>query len=211
MQKQVKKSHYEFKKYLSKERWSSIWHQLDEIVELSPHNVLEIGPGPGIFSASARAIGIHVETMDIDPELKPDHIASVFDIPFDDEKFDVVCAFQMLEHLPFEKSLLAFTEMCRVAKHSVVISLPDAAKRWPISLTLPRIGLLQFSIPKPRLKAPLHNFDGEHYWEINKFGYALNDVVNALTRNRSIELIKSYRVNENPYHHFFIFKKSAVY
>lgn len=208
MQKQVQKSHYEFSKYLNKTRWSSIWHQLDEIIRLSPSSVLEIGPGPGVVKATAKVLGVHVETLDIDPDLNPDHVCSVFDMPFKDGEYDVVCAFQMLEHLPFERSLDAFSEMCRVAKNSVIISLPNCSARWSLSVTMPKIGLIRLSIPKPRLKAPIHTFDGEHYWEINKSGYALNEVISAFLKNRSIELNKSYRVWENPYHHFFIFNKS---
>ncbi len=61
-------------------------------------------------------IGVKIETLDIDLVLNPDYVASVFEMPFNDAQIDVVCAFQMLEHLPYEKSLLAFKEMSRVAK-----------------------------------------------------------------------------------------------
>lgn len=210
MQKQVEKSHYEFKKYMSKQRWSSLWHQLDEVFEFSPGRVLEIGPGPGLFKAAANALGVNVETLDIDPGLNPDHVASVFSMPFEDGGFDVVCAFQMLEHLPFENSLDAFSEMCRVAKNAVIISLPNAAQRWPFSLTIPKYGQINFSIPRPRLRAPIHIFDGEHYWEINKSGYPLVHVLNEFKNSNPIELIKSYRAHENPYHHFFVFKKAVT-
>jgi SAM-dependent methyltransferase len=207
MKKQVQKSHYEFNRYLNKQRWSSIWHQLDEIIRLSPSSVLEVGPGPGVVKATAQVLGIRVETLDIDPDLNPDHTCSVFDMPFEDGDYDVVCAFQMLEHLPFEKSINAFSEMCRVAKKTVIISLPNCSARWSISMILPKIGHINFSIPKPRLKAPIHTFDGEHYWEINKSGYELNKVMKEFLKNDSVELVKTYRVWENPYHHFFIFKK----
>jgi protein-L-isoaspartate O-methyltransferase len=79
MKKQVDKSHYEFGKYVPKPRWASMWHQLDEVIKLNPERVLEIGPGPGLFKALAGAMGIHVETLDLDPDLKPDHAASVLD------------------------------------------------------------------------------------------------------------------------------------
>ena len=53
--KQVEKAHYEFNSYMSKERWISVWHQLDEIQKLKPENVLEVGPGPGLFKIIAAA------------------------------------------------------------------------------------------------------------------------------------------------------------
>ena len=207
MKKQVDKSHYKFSCYVDKLRWISIWHQLDEVIKLNPGNVLEVGPGPGLFKGAAKSLGVHVETLDLDPELEPDHVASVFDIPFEDNAFDVVCAFQMLEHLPFDQSLLAFRELVRVAKNAVVISLPDAATRWPISIHVPKVGLVQFSLPRPRLVALKHKFDGEHYWEINKAGYSFKHVKKELLDCGMVSLLKTFRVHENPYHRIFVFEK----
>ncbi|MDA3876553.1 MAG: methyltransferase domain-containing protein [Halothiobacillus sp.] len=204
MKKQVDKAHYEFSRYVDKRRWASMWHQLDEVVRLKPEKVLEIGPGPGIFKATAISVGLTVETLDIDPELNPDHVASVFEMPFDDGAFDVVCAFQMLEHLPYEKSLEAFREMTRVARTGVVISLPDAKTLWPMSIYVPKIGNVHFFIPRPRLFPQKHIFDGEHCWEINKKGFSLRKIVEEfVVLGWSLE--KTFRVSENPYHRFFIF------
>lgn len=208
MHKQVDQSHYTFVKYVQKRRWASMWHQLDEVIKHNPVNVLEIGPGPGVFKALMNLFEVHVETLDIDPALKPDHVASVFDMPFVDDAFDVVCAFQMLEHLPFEKSLEAVGEMARVARKALVISLPDAAVRWPMSIYIPKIGPLNFSIPKPRFRAQQHQLDREHCWEINKAGYPLKSVKKEFLRVTSMRLARTFRVAENPYHRFFIFETS---
>lgn len=201
---QVEKSHYAFPSYMSKQRWSSIWHQLDEIQRLKPESVLELGPGPGIFKAIAAQFGIAVETLDIDPELKPDHVASATAMPFKNGAYDVVCAFQMLEHLPYECSLEAFREMVRVSRKNVVISLPDAKKVYPVTAQLPRLGEVQFLCPRPFTPPPVHHFDGEHYWEVNKSDYALDRIILDFTR--CARLIKTYRVTENPYHRFFVFE-----
>jgi SAM-dependent methyltransferase len=206
MQKQVHSSHYVFDKYVSNRRWASIWHQLDEVNKLKPKNVLEIGPGPGLFKAMGTALGLHVETLDIDAEIKPDHIASVFSMPFEDGAFDVVCAFQMLEHLPFEKSLEAFAEMNRVAKCGIVTSLPDAATCWSFSAHIPKVGLKWLHIPKPYWGMREHHFDGEHYWEINKVGYPTDLIIAELKKRTNKKLQHTYRVNENPYHRFFCFE-----
>ena len=210
MQKQVDKSHYDFCKYMDKRRWASMWHQLDEVIKLNPQRVLEVGPGPGLFKAAASAMGVNVETLDLDPELKPDYLASVLEMPFADGSFDVVCAFQMLEHLPFSDSQLAFREMARIASKSVIISLPDAATRWPMSIHIPMIGAVRFSLPKPRLRSPEHTFDGEHYWEINKAGYALNKVISDFRHGVHLSLLRTYRVPENPYHRFFVYSRNSA-
>lgn len=203
LHKQVDKEHYQFQRYMSLQRWTSIWHQLDEVIMLEPDSVLEIGPGPGIFSHAARIFGIPVETLDLDPELKPDHIASATDMPFLENSFDVVCAFQMLEHLPYETSLLAFEEMCRVARSHVVISLPNAGKIITFVAKFPKLGIIKRIVPLTSLIRQKHEFDGEHYWEVNKIDYSEKKVVDDLSKWGTLQ--RSFRVTENPYHHFFIF------
>ncbi|WP_196800572.1 MULTISPECIES: class I SAM-dependent methyltransferase [unclassified Thioalkalivibrio] len=126
--------------------------------------------------------------------------------PLDGEAY-VVCAFQMLEHVPYEKSLAIFREMARVARKGAIISLPDAAERWPMAIHIPLVGLRWISIPKPRIGAREHQFDGEHYWEINKAGYSLARVQYDLSNVVSMKMIRNYRVGENPYHRFFVFRK----
>lgn len=205
-QKQVDKTHYSFDKYINKPRWVSMWHQIDEVLNLRPNKVLEIGPGSGIFKFVLNNNGVIVETVDIDPELQPDYIASATQLPFVDNLYDCVCAFQVLEHLPYDEAIMAFKEMVRVSKHYVLISLPNAQYLWNYSFYIPKYGQLTFQIPKPTLSSVVHKFDGEHYWELNKKGYSLNKIINDLAM-ANINLIRSYRVNENPYHHFFIFKK----
>jgi len=106
-------------------RWASLWHQLDEVMQLGPATVLEIGPGKGVFKHLSSIFDLKVETLDIDSDLEPDHIGSAIDLPFDDKSFDLICAFQILEHLPYELALQAFREMACVSNRSIIISLPD--------------------------------------------------------------------------------------
>jgi len=203
---QVDKAHYSFRKYFHKKRWMSIWHQLDEVLSLAPRSVLEVGPGPGVFKALAGQFGVPVETADIDPELKSDHVASVMDLPFEDESYDCVCGFQILEHLPYEQAGRAFDEMVRVAKNNVIVSLPDAKDVWLYAFHIPRKGTRYWLLPKPRLRTPVHKFDGEHYWEINKRGYPLQKIIDDFSKS-PVKLQKTYRVPEHPYNRFFIFEK----
>jgi SAM-dependent methyltransferase len=205
MEKQVNKEHYNFNSYMGKKRWSSIWHQLDEVIKSNPQRVLEIGPGPGVFKAVAGIFGIAIETLDIDPELEPDYVASVFNLPFENDHYDVVCAFQMLEHLPYEKSKIAFREMVRVAKNKVIISLPNADRGWPQTVTVPKFGQLKFVLTKPKLKLKKHVFDGEHHWEINKRGYSLKKVIHEVESAGDIKLQHTFKVHENPDHQFLVF------
>lgn len=165
---QVGVNHYDFQRYMSKERWISVWHQLNEVIALKPDSVLEIGPGSGIFKIAGQAFGLNIQTLDVDPALNPDYIGTAEDIPLHSDEFDVVCAFQVLEHMPFEKSKKALSEMARVAKKAVVISLPDVTTSWASSMSIPKIGKKSFVINRYGYKPQPHVFDGEHYWEIGK-------------------------------------------
>ena len=207
--KQVNKSHYNFSEYTDKRRWASIWHQVDEICKLSPNTVLEIGPGPGTLKHIMHSLGINVQTVDLDPDLSPDYVASVTQLPIQNCSFDLVCAFQVLEHLPFESSIIAFSEMVRVAKKYVLISLPDAQKLWSYSFHVPKKGIKTFHIRKPLDFAKPAVFDGQHYWELNKIGFETERVLSQLLNvSPKIRKVRNFRVTENTYHHFFLFEKT---
>ena len=205
---QVDKSHYIFGKYVDKKRLISMWHQLDEVLSINAKKVLEVGKGAGLFEVMAKHFGTEVETVDIALDLNPDVLASATSLPFKPDAYDCVCAFQVLEHLPYERALLAFREMLRVTKKHVIISLPDAKKLFVYSWDIPRIGRVIFHIPRPRLQPRRLEFDGEHYWEINRRGYPLQKMLFDFTQQGAL-VLKTYRVPEYPQHRFFVFKKGT--
>jgi hypothetical protein len=96
--------------------------------------------------------------------------------------------------------------MNRVAKRAMVVSLPDALTCWPICLYIPKVGQKWIHLPRPRWGKRDHLFDGEHYWEINKKGYSLSRVSTEMGRRTSKVLKKTFRVDENPYHRFFVWE-----
>lgn len=49
-------------------------------------------------------------------------VGDIYDIPFDDDSFDVVCCFEVMEHL--HDAPLALKEIARVAGKAVVLSVP---------------------------------------------------------------------------------------
>lgn len=191
---------------MKRDRWASTWYQLDEVIRLNPTKVLEIGPGPGVFKQVAALFGLKVDTVDLDPELKPDLVGSALNLPFFDASYDVVCAFQMLEHLPYEVSLNAFQELVRVSRRYVIISLPDARPVWRFCLNVPILGTCSLLFSRPILTNPKHIFDGEHYWEINKKGHSLTRVLSDF--GSFCNVLKTYRPFENPYHRFFVCRKN---
>lgn len=210
MQKQVERSHYEFTKYMSKGRWSSTWHQFDELMKFKPETVLEIGPGLGVLKQMGRVWGLNVRTLDIDPELEPDILGSATQIPLGDGAVEVTCAFQVLEHMPWETSRKALAEMFRVSSRAVIISLPDVTPCWANTLALPYMRIRKFILKNPFSRPNPHLFDGEHYWEIGKTGYLFEKIrKNLCSIAPQGTALRSFRVHEFTYHRFFIFKLPA--
>jgi len=204
---QVDASHYEFGKYVTRKRWDSFWHQIDEVTRLVPKTVLEVGPGLGVLKSVLATLGIDVRTVDIDPALSPDILGSALNLPIADNSVDVACAFQVLEHFPFDDSGRAFAELARVANKGIVISLPDSRRKWPYSIYIPKVGQKDFILTPPH--APkAHEFNGQHYWELNAKGYDENDIIRKFETYGNCTLLKRYSAPRNPYHRFMIFQKA---
>ena len=214
MKTQVEPEHYFIESYGTKEHFISYWHQINEIVELNPAIVLEIGIGNGFLSRYLKRKRIEIITLDTDERLNPDLTGSVLNLPFLDKSFDVVACYEVLEHLPYENFKNAVSEIFRVSKSFAILSLPDASRVYPIYIPTIEIGMKnKFKIelktkliPIPRLKTPKPDINGEHYWEIGQTGYSLNKI-NDEIGNVGFEVIETYRIFEMPYHRFFIIKK----
>jgi len=96
------------------------------------------------------------KSVDIAEDLKPDVVGSVLQLPFADKSFDVACAFEVLEHLPFEQFDKAVGELCRVARSHIVISVPHFGPMLSFSLKIPFIPQLRFAFKIPF--SAKHNF-----------------------------------------------------
>ena len=194
-------------RYDSKRRFISYWHQIDEVLTCEPQHMLDVGVGTGFLSRYLRALDIAVTTVDIDKERKPDIVASVTALPCSDNVFDMVTAFEVLEHMPYEESLQSMRELHRVSSHWVLISLPDATRYLRLEVPIPKIGkwkrLYTISLCHPER----HKMGEEgHYWEIGKAGYPLARIIQDM-ETTGFAIKKKYRVFENPYHHFFVLQK----
>lgn len=160
MNLQANLGHYFNRKYDSKGDFISHWHQINELMELKPNSLLEIGIGNGVVSSYLKQRGLRVTTMDIDKRLNPDYVGSVLDMPFVDDSFEAIGCFEMLEHLPYERFPKALTEIHRGSSRYAGLSLPDSTRAYRLDVQIPKIGELRKLIPLPRLEAPVHKFDG---------------------------------------------------
>lgn len=206
LKSQVSVNHYIVKDYDSKERFISYWHQINEIIDLNPNKVLEIGIGNGFVSKYLKERSIDIVTADANADLKPDVVCDTRNLLFEDSSFDVVVCFEVLEHIHYNDFAKALSEIFRVTKNNAIISLPDSGRVISFSLYSHRFGYFRRIISLPRLNKPLHKYDGQHYWEIGKKGYPLATIVSDI-KNCGFKVNKTYRPFENPYHRFFVLRK----
>jgi len=124
------------------------------------------GGGKRHLEKALNSSAISVKEVDMQGEcdLQVD-IDSLEQLPFQDQSFDVVCAFDVLEHL--ENFHLINQEMLRVSKRFMLISLPNsAAEIIPIVMrnkfqTQPNFNRGVFSI---FYGIPLRKPDDRHRW-----------------------------------------------
>lgn len=199
---QVNATHYEGHNYNSKGRFISYWHQIHEIQKRAPESILEIGVGNGFLSRYLRHEGLNVHTLDHDPDLEPDTVGSVLELPFEDDHFDMAVAFQVLEHLPWETFEVALSELRRVSKRWVIVSLPDVTRFARVDMHLGTSRLSAHSIKDiPDPIPQVHVFAGHHYWEIGKQDFPVQRILDTVVAS-GLTVEEHYRVYEMPYHRF---------
>jgi ubiquinone/menaquinone biosynthesis C-methylase UbiE len=107
-----------------------------EIVALSPQTFLDAGCGEGFVSRRVidavpdielTGCDVSAEALEMAADANPEAsfvVGSVVDLPFADRSFDVVGCFEVLEHLPGDLPRRALSELARVARQAVVLSVP---------------------------------------------------------------------------------------
>lgn len=199
--------------YLGKEfeRLHSYRYQLVRALASRPKRVLVVGKGDDLVVDLLKRAGIDVVTLDVDPTLKPDLLASVESIPLPEDSFDVTICCEVLEHLPFDRLLICLRELSRVTKTHLVMSVPDIRRFLTLRLSIPKIEIdWQFSIPKFRVgKVTPERFAGcPHFWEIGFEGTGYKEVKRVIEES-GWEIIHSRRVTDLGWHCFFYCHKAA--
>lgn len=206
MKPQVHNLHYR-QEYDSLERFVSYWAQIELIMRLQSFPILEVGIGNAFTRDYLRKQGIAIVGADIDPQLGPDCVASIFSLPFVDQSFGTVVACQVLEHLPFEKFRQSVLELARVSSEFIVLSLPNAG--WQVSgaIRLPKVGRRTFVFDVARF-VPKWKFrpNDQHFWEIGWWRFSARRVRKELD-GCGLYVMDEFRVPDYPYHHFFVLRK----
>lgn len=204
-EKSIKYQHY-WKSCNNFNNFVSYYNQLNEIYNTNPKSVLEIGIGNKLVYNHLKEIGVKVTSLDINEKLKPDVIGDIRKLPFLDNSFDTVVAFEVLEHIPFSDFEKSLTEL-RVSKKWIIISIPYSRwKYFEFYLNLPIIKEIYLHLSCPIFFKRKIKEDDCHYWEFNERGYSKKKILNIVKKHFLIK--KQFRPRFNKYHLFLILEKT---
>ena len=189
--------------YDRKWRFVCYWNQIQSAVSGNPTDILEIGTGNKFVVNYLREHAFKVISLDYDFCLSPDVTGSVVALPFSDKSFHTVMCCEVLEHLPFDQFKPCLKEIRRLARNRVVISLPSVERYYRLDAMLPKLPHFRRIWELPSRNKPIHQFDGDHYWEIGTRGYGKQEVEKEIL-STGFSLVKEFRDFDDPYHQFFI-------
>jgi ubiquinone/menaquinone biosynthesis C-methylase UbiE len=211
----LSKKYYNFSNYNSKSRILTYWYQIDEVLQCSSGNCLEIGVGSGLVKSYLEHVGLSVDTMDINPELKADYHDSLLNIEkgeLKDKKYDLVLCSRVLHHLEFEQFNNALRNLSHITRKNVIITLPVDELRIYTMFKITSTDIYTQSLKIPFLKKLLRKILPQKYsagsglWQVNSENRTKK---NAIVKHieKYFKIIKSYQIPEDSSHWMLVLEK----
>jgi Methyltransferase domain len=187
-----------WKRQLHLSNFTNAYYQYRDVQRCGEvRTILVIGPGQGLDTQVFRWRGYQVTTFDIDDTFAPDVRGSVHDMRmFEADRFDIVIASHVLEHLAVAYLDPALDEIARVGRFALVY-LPVAGRHAQLRL-VPGVRNLDLS-----LVIDLFDYfgrpdgvtsrycQGQHFWEIGRRGFSVRQVRRRLERR--FDVLDAYR------------------
>ncbi len=193
------RNYYPLKTYDSKERFLSYHAQKELILECDPKTVLNIGCGNKFLTKYFIDSIIEITNADSYKHLKPDIYLDLSKSISINTKYDCVCAFQILEHLPIENLFMALSNLYALSNKWVLISVPYRC-----------IDFRFFDIECSWSSEVQEGIIGEkHYWELGTKLMHVWEFKRKLEKFFVIE--KAFALKGFKYHYFFKCRKRFLW
>lgn len=216
---------FDSKKDFSKSRkpqFNSIFYQASiPILYNDIKSVLEFGGGNNTLKSIIKHYKKKHIDVDFDNEhFNPDYISTISDFE-SNEKFDMVCAFQVLEHNPKETIKGHLLKMATLSNRYIYISVPYSGRwisinlnlnfmptklgRWnkTVCFTWPRIIKKKRPIEVYKKRIDKYN---PHWWEVGDKDLSKNEF-NSIISSADLKIINSFHNEYFPYHLFYLLEK----
>ncbi len=207
--------HIHSAKFLNDRFHYSQYLQMKTIFDLSVKSVLEIGPGEGFVASYMRSLNIIYDTLDNTGN--PTILSDLMDWKPVKENWDIVAAFQVLEHLPFSLFEECMVKLIAATKKYIIISLPYHCfgLRFKAFLSFGQMKRyksdIEFHLPtlfknRKYRKEYMDEFPfAVHHWELGRRPFYTSKIENIFAIN-SLKIIDKFH-SENPYHYFYLLEK----
>lgn len=115
--------------------------RIEQTIGLIPpqaRSVLDVGAGHGVLlqelqvSRDIRGVGVEITPSKVEYAQSQGvdlRLGAAQELAFPDASFDTVLACEVIEHLPYGIYEASLAEMSRVARHSILISVPNEEQR----------------------------------------------------------------------------------
>ena len=201
---QVKKEHYDFFNYVSKERWMSYYYQIREAFEAECSV-----KGDGIVPAVLKGHIEKVDTFDYDSALLPTYVGDLKNLnEIVKESYDCVVCCQVLEHIERQNFADIIWQISNICTKRMILSLPLHKISFSLCVDFPKFHHKILNIIITRFWVKRLPWEGQHYWEVGIKGSYKKQILNILERYFNIG--NEYIVPENPYHWSVILEKGEM-
>lgn len=202
----INKDKYNKKNYVDITRWNSYYYQFMLPLKYKPETIMEIGKGNGITSNMIKKFSsTQTFSIDINPELNPDTVCDVRDIPWEDKQVDMSLCYEVLEHIPFSDFEKAVNEIKRITKKHIIISLPYSGASFSIYGKLPFLKGRILRVPAliKRPKKMVEFLGVQHYWTLGELGTSIRKIKKKLNKC-GLKVLEQKVPQVNPHHIFFV-------
>ncbi len=207
-------------KFLSEAHGESYLVQMREIRKLKDvASVLEVGPGEAFCAGNLRGLGYEYHTLDFESAHQPTYQADfkTLDPRTLGRLYDMTCAFQVLEHFPYEDFANRLRTLAAIARKYVFLSLPYSCRGWGFQVNVHE-GQNENSVKRFHFYRPsglpnrkyrpeyMEEFPwAVHYWEIGREGFPLERILGDVEA-AGLRVLDQFHA-PNPYHYFILCRK----